>query len=407
MEAARVHPVLSILGSKYKPFHENLSSRTHIILLPEAKTLVNTSIDLDFMKKHICCKSHLKNVYVNLAGQCIEIDAKYVCTGYGFEESRVCEILKIETNANYRFLKIIFINIPLEGGAYQGSAPASYVNDEDGQADRQLYGQPYGQPYAQATPQFSSPAGGQPSAMQCKHDVTLFFNKNGNCREFLYTQLLQFTHSYIIVKGFENCIGKKIINMVDDTLKLQSSANEKTFKSDMRVPLIKYTYSYLYNIIWKQLTKNYQQIERRIQEKMNYLRKDISGFLKKLNLGAISLFHVETVAFRIKQIEKCNNPIDKIYILDNISKIICEIISCTNQHLKKQKLPIYDINSDSLITILVAAISFGQIQNIISHSIHLHMYIDNLKASEKIDKLSFVFTIFHSSIIYLCDMKEA
>ncbi|GAB66665.1 hypothetical protein PCYB_094490 [Plasmodium cynomolgi strain B] len=401
MEPARVHPVLSILGSKYKPFHENLSSRTHIILLPEAKTLVNISIDIDFMKKHICCKSHLKNVYINLAGQSIEMDAKYVCTGYGFEESRICEILKIETNANYRFLKIIFINIPLEGG-YQDSALVSYINDEGGQAGGLADGLTYGQ----AGHQLSNPSGGQPNSMQCKHDVTLFFNKNGNCREFLYSQLLQFSHSYIIVKGFENCIGKKIINMVEDTLKLQSNANEKTFKSDMKMPLIKYTYSYLYNIIWKELTKNYQQIEYRIQEKMNYLRKDISGFLKKLNLGNISLFHVETTAFHIKQIEKCNNPIDKIYILDNISKIICEIISFTNQNLKKQNLAIYEINSDSLISILVAAISFGQIQNIISHSIHLHMYIDNLKGSEKIDKLSFVFTIFHSSIIYLCDMKE-
>ncbi|EUD67240.1 hypothetical protein C922_02390 [Plasmodium inui San Antonio 1] len=397
MEPTRVHPVLSILGSKYKPFHENLSSRTHIILLPEANTLVNIRIDIDFMKRHICCKSHLKNVYINLAGQSIEMDAKYVCTGYGFEENRICEILKIETNANYRFLKIIFINIPL-GGGYDDSARVSYINDEDGPADGQADGQ--------VNHQFSNPAGGQPNAMKCKHEVTQFFNKNGNCREFLYTQLLQFSHSYIIVKGFENCIGKKIINMVEDTLKLQSNANEKTFKSDIKMPLIKYIYSYLYNIIWKELTKNCQQIEHRVQEKMNYLRKDISGFLKKLNLGSISLFQVETTAFHVKQIEKCNNPIDKIYILDNISKIICEIISCTNENLKRQNLAIYDINSDSLISILVAAISFGQIQNIISHSIHLHMYIDNLKASEKIDKLSFVFTIFHSSIIYLCDMKE-
>ncbi|ANQ08214.1 Uncharacterized protein PCOAH_00027290 [Plasmodium coatneyi] len=398
MEPARVHPVLSILGSKYKPFHENLSNRTHIILLPEAKTLVNISIDIDFMKKHICYKSHLKNVYINLAGQSIEIDAKCVCTGYGFEESRICEILKIETNANYRFLKIIFINIPLEGG-YQDSESASYINDEVGQTDIQTH--------KQEDNHFSNPAWGEPNAIQWKHDVTLFFKQNGNCCKCLHTQLLQFSHSYIIVKGFENCIGKKISNMVEDTLKLQSTANERTFKSDIRMPLIKYTYSYLYNIIWKQLTKNYQQIEHRVQEKMNYVRKDISGFLKKLNLGNISMFHVETTAFHIKQIEKCNNPIDKIYILDNISKIICEIISCTNQNLKKQNLKIYDINSDSLISILVAAISFGQIKNIISHSIHLHMYIDNLKASEKIDKLSFVFTIFHSSIIYLCDMKEA
>ncbi|KJP90282.1 hypothetical protein AK88_00130 [Plasmodium fragile] len=393
MEPARVHPVLSILGSKYKPFHENLSSRTHIILLPEAKTLVNISIDIDFMKKHICCKSHLKNVYINLAGQSIEIHARCVTTGYGFEESRICEILKVETNPNYKFLKIIFINTPLEGG-YQDSTPVSYINDEGGPAD------------AQADHQFSKPAWGEPNAIQCKHNVTLFFKQNEKCHKFLHTQLVQFAHSYIIVKGFENCIGKKIVNMVDDTLKLQSNANEYTFKSNIKMPLIKYTYSYLYNIIWKQLSKNYQQIEHRVQEKMNYLRKDISRFLKKLNLGNISMFHVETTAFHIKQIEKCNNPIDKIYILDNVSNIICEIISCTNQNLKKQNLAIYDINSDSLISILVAAISFGQIQNIINHSIHLHMYVDNLKASEKIDKLSFVFTIFHSSIIYLCDMKE-
>ncbi|CAA9988415.1 conserved Plasmodium protein, unknown function [Plasmodium knowlesi strain H] len=398
MEPVRVHPVLSILGSKYKSFHENLSNRTHIILLPEAKTLVNISIDIDFLKKHICYKSHLKNVYINLSGQSIEIDGKYVCTGYGFEESRICEILKIETNANYRFLKIIFINIPLEGG-YQDSESMSYINDEDGKADGEVDGQ--------KDHQFRNPSWGKPNAMQWKHDVTLFFKQNENCREFLYTQLWQFSHSYIIVKGFENCIGKKIINMVDDTLKLQIQVNESTLKSDIRMPLMKYTYSYLYNIIWKQLTKNYQQIENKVQEKMNYVRKDISGFLKKLNLRNISMFHVETTAFHIKQMEKCNNPIDKIYILDNISKIICEIISCTNQKLKKQNLKTYDINSDSLISILVAAISFGQIKNIISHSIHLHMYIDNLKASEKIDKLSFVFTIFHSSIIYLCDMKEA
>ncbi|GAW81156.1 hypothetical protein, conserved [Plasmodium gonderi] len=388
MEPVKVHPVLSILVSKYKYFHENLSNKTHVLLLPEAKTLLNINIDIDFMKKHICCKSHLKNVYINLLGQSIEIDAKYVCTGYGFQESRICKIVKIETNANYRLLKIISINIPLEGGYQEGAEPVSYIHD------------------AELDVQFNDLSDGELNVLNDKNKLFIFFNKNVNCHEFLHNQLLQFTRSHIIVKGFENCIGKKIISIVKDTMKLQNNTDENILKNDIKMPLVKHVYSCLYSIIWKQLVMNYEKIENKTQEKMINLKQDIKGFLKKINLGNISLFHVETVSFYVKQIEKCTNPIDKIHILDNTSKIICEIITCTNQDLKKQNLAIYDINSDSLIAILVAAISYGEVKNIISHSIHLHMYIDNLKSSEKIDKLSFVFTIFHSSIIYLCDMKE-
>ncbi|KNC37550.1 hypothetical protein PFLG_02613, partial [Plasmodium falciparum RAJ116] len=105
-------------------------------------------------------------------------------------------------------------------------------------------------------------------------------------------------------------------------------------------------------------------------------------------------------------IEKYRDPINKIHILDNISKIICEVVSAENNNLKEQNIAIYDINSDTLISVLVAAISFGEIQNLISHSLHLHMYIDNLSTSEKIDKLSYIFTIFHSAIMYLCDVKN-
>ncbi|KAI4838508.1 VPS9 domain-containing protein [Plasmodium brasilianum] len=381
----RSHPVINILLNKYKNLYNKLSKNSHIILLPEVKTLMNVQIDLDFIKKHIFCKSHLKDIYINLFDQCIESDTKFVYTSYGFEENRICEIIKIETNSNYNFLKIIFINIPVEGEwgvQWEENVSLHYhlSNNPNENSSKDL--------------------------IKYKNDLTLFFNKNGNCRQFLYSKLSHFIYTYIIVKGYENCIGKKIITIVDDTLKLQNNANEKLFGKDIKTSLIKYTYSYLYSIIWKQLIKYYEKIESKIQEKMNYLRKDLNCFLKKLGLENVSLFHVETLSFHIKQIEKCNNPIDKIIILDNISKIICEIISCTNQNLKKQNLAIYDINSDSLIAILVAAISYGQVQNIISHSIHLHMYIDNLKASEKIDKLSFIFTIFHTSIIYLCDIKD-
>ncbi|SBT77271.1 conserved Plasmodium protein, unknown function [Plasmodium ovale] len=390
------HPVLNILLSKYRSFHNKLSSKTHILLLPEAKSLLNISIDLNFIKKNIFFKSHLEKIYINLCDQCIEMDTKFIYTNYGFEQNRMCEIVKVENNSNYNFVKIIFINMPLEG-KYEENISASYLsNNKNGTFEGK-------------NGTFEGKNGvfeGKNGVFEGKNDLTLFFNKNSICREFLYEQLLQFTYSYIIIKGYENCIGKKIVSIVDDTLKLQNNVNEKLFGNSIKISLIKYTYSYLYNIIWKQLIKNYEKIEYKIQEKMNYLRKDISAFLIKFGLGYISLFHVETLSFHIKQIEKCINPIDKIDILDNISKIICEIITCTNEDLKKKNLAIYDINSDSLIAILVASISYGQIQNVVSHSIHLHMYIDNLKVSEKIDKLSFIFTIFHSSIIYLCDMKN-
>ncbi|VWU49659.1 VPS9 domain-containing protein, putative [Hepatocystis sp. ex Piliocolobus tephrosceles] len=371
------HPVLNILLSKYKTFHNKLSNRKHIILLPEAKTLLNINIDINFIKKYIFLKSPLKNIYVNLVDQCIEIDSKFIYTDYGFEISRICEIIKIDTNFNYNFLKIIFINIPLEGD-YEGNDTLLNYNEDIGQ-----------------------------DFLESQNDLNLFFNNNQKCNEFLYLQILQFINSYIIVKGCESYIGKKIATIIDDTLKLQNNTNEKLFKNDIRLSLIKYTYSHLYNIIWKKLSKNYKNMELKIQEKMRYIKKNINTFLNKFSIDYISLLNIETISFHIKQIEKCINPIDKINILDNVSKIICEIILCTNQDLKQRNLSIYDITSDTLISIFVAAISYGQIQNIISHSIHLHMYIDNLTVSEKIDKLSFIFTIFHSSIIYLCDVKIA
>ncbi|CRH00263.1 conserved Plasmodium protein, unknown function [Plasmodium relictum] len=372
------HPVISILFNKYKDIYNKLPNNLHIILLPEAKTLLNTNIDIDFIKKHIFYKCHLKNIYINLLDQCIEIDSKYVNTGYGFEENRKCEIIKEEINSNYKFLKVIFISLPLEG-EYEKNLSINYINNNENDISTSDY----------------------------KNDVTFFFNKNSICREFLYSQILDFAYSYIIVTGYENFIGKKILSIVDDTLKLQNSENEKFFSTDIKIPLIKYVYSYLYKIIWKHLIKNYEKIEYSIQKKMNTLRNNIIAFLKKSNLENFSLFHVETISFHLKQIEKCINPIDKIYILDNISNIICEIISKKNINLKKKNyLEIYDINSDNLISILAASIAYSQIQNIISHSIHLHMYIDNLSTSEKIDKLSFIFTIFHSSVIYLCDMND-
>ncbi|SCM00455.1 VPS9 domain-containing protein, putative [Plasmodium chabaudi chabaudi] len=368
------HPVLNILINKYKDLYDMLSCKTHIILLPESKMLLNADINVEFIKKCIFLKSHLKNIYVNLCDQCIEIDTKCVYTNYGYEENRICDIIKIETNPNYNFFKIIFINIPLEGDKYEDDFSTNSMSYNN-------------------------------NSSKYKNEINLFFHKNQTSKEYLHAQLSQFVCSYIIVKGYENYIGKKIVNIVDQTLKLQSNSNDRISGKDIKNMLIKYTYSYLYDFIWKQLIKNYQNIELKIQNKIEYLRKDINGFLEDVNLKHINMFHIEALSFHVKQIEKCVDPYDKIVILDNISQLICEIISSTNHDLKKQKIAIYDINSDSLISIIVAAISYGQIKNIISHSIHLHMYIENLNDSEKIDKLSFIFTIFHSSIMYLCDMK--
>ncbi|CRG96442.1 conserved Plasmodium protein, unknown function [Plasmodium gallinaceum] len=370
------HPVISILFNKYKNLYDSLISNTHIILLPEAKTLLNTNIDIEFIKKHIFRKSHLKNIYINLHDQCIEIDSKYISTSYGFEENRKCEIIKEEINSNDKFSRVIFINLPLEEHEKNLSVNYTTINEND------------------------------KNILDYKNDLTLFFNKNSKCKEFIDSEILQFAYSYIIVTGYENFIGRKILNIVNDTLKLQNSDNEKNFSNDIKIPLIKYIYSYLHRVIWKHLIKNYEKIECKIQKKMNTLRNNIITFLKKSNLENFSLFHIETISFHLKQIEKFSNPIDKIYILDNISDIICEIIFKTNINLKEKNSEIYDVNSDSLIAILAAAIAYSQIKYIISHSIHLHMYIDNLSTSEKIDKLSFIFTIFHSSIIYLCDMND-
>ncbi|CZT99055.1 hypothetical protein PFAG_03507 [Plasmodium falciparum Santa Lucia] len=379
------HPVINIFLNKYQGLYKNLPNKTHIILLPESQTLLNVNINLEFIKRHLFYKGPSKDIYINLLDECIEIDSKNIYTSYGFEENKICEIIKIETNANYKFFKVIFINVPLNVQDNEENNFFSYYDiGENKERVNHFYN----------------------DSNNYKNDLNIFFNTNIKCKEFFYSQLNEFKHTYIIVKGYENFIGKKILNIVDDTLTYQNNTNQKLNDKDIKISLIKFTYASLYKHIWKNLLKNYENIEYKIQHKMAYLRKDISAFLKKVQLENISFFHIKVISFHIKQIEKYRDPINKIHILDNISKIICEVVSAENNNLKEQNIAIYDINSDTLISVLVAAISFGEIQNLISHSLHLHMYIDNLSTSEKIDKLSYIFTIFHSAIMYLCDVKN-
>lgn len=382
------HPVLSILYNKYNGLFHKMSNKIHIIVLPEPKTLLNININLDFLKKHIFYKSHLANTYTNLLEQCAEIDQLYIKTTYGFQEKRKCKILKTESNFQSKFFKAIFVDCPLEG--HHSIIRSTRNTQTTGGKETNTNSQKIGA-YADGTKSGSI------------HNKIL--------DDFFESEILGFLYSYIIIPGYEIFIGKKIVHIVTQTLQMQKNINKKENVNDTiaKNALIKQAYSLLHTRIWDHLTKNYKKIESMIQKKMSYLKQNVSLFLKKSNLNNFKPIQIQNIALRLSQIETCDNPVDKILILDRISKMICELITYNTENCKTEETKIlntFDIDSDTLISVLSVIIVYSKLKNVVSHAIHMHMYINNLAVEEKIDNLSFVFTIFHSSIIYLCDIDS-
>lgn len=366
-----------------------MSNKVHIIVLPEPKTLLNINVNLDFLKKHIFYKSHLANTYTNLLEQCAEISHLYIKTTYGFQENRKCKILKTESNFQSKFFKAIFVDCPLEGQHYNKARRTRNVRtlgDKETNTNSQK--------------------------VKVDADGTKAVRvKNEALNDFFESEVLSFLYSYVIVPGYEIFIGKKIVHIATRTLQMQKNINEKENVNDTVVKnaLIKQAYSLLHTCIWDHLTKSYKKIENIIQKKMSYLKQNFKLFLNKSNLNTFKPIQVQNVALRLSQIETCDNPVDKILILDQISKMICELITHNTENCKTEETKIlnaFDIDSDTLIIVLSVIIAYSKIKNVVSHAIHLHMYINNLAIEEKIDNLSFVFTIFHSSIIYLCDIDN-
>lgn len=382
------HPVLSILYNKYDDLLKVMSNKVHIILLPEPKTLLNININMDFLKRHIFYKSHIANTYINLLEQCMEMDHLNICTTYGFQERRKCKIIKEESNSHSKFLKVIYIDFPLEGN--NGNQKIRNLKKEFKRDQANIENMQRIVPYTE-------------------EDKKLNFANAETPDEFFKFEILGFLYYYITVPGYENCIGKKIVQIVTQTLERIKSKNETLLKNTKDI-LIKRAYSMLHICIWDHLTKNYKNIEKKLQKNMKYLKRNIFSFLKKSNLSNLDPVQIQNIALWFRQIETCDNPIDKMQILDKISKMMCELITysnnaenCKNEEAKHVNA--FDIDSDTLINVLSAIIARSRIKNLISHVTHLHMYIYNLTVDEKIDSLSFMFTIFHSSIIYLYDLE--
>lgn len=360
-------------------------NKVHIILLPEPKTLLNININLDFLKKYIFYKSHIANTYTNLLEQCVKIDHLYVYTTYGFQESRKCKIIKEESNFQSKFLKAIFIDFPLEGNynIKLKNVDIHIDTDEDNNENNQ-------------------------HALTYTDGKITDTENNQTSNEFFESEILNFLYYFIIVPGYENFIGKKIVHIATQTLKMMKNNNEHVDNNTQDV-LTKRAYSLLHPCIWNHLTKNYKKIEKKMQKKMKYLKNNSSSFLRKSNLDNLKPIQIQNIALRICQIEMCDNPIDKMLILHQISKMMCELITYNTENCKHDEMKninVFEIDSDTLMIVLSVIIAYSKIKNIISHAIHLHMYIDNLAIEKKIDNLSFIFTIFHSSIIYICDVEN-
>ncbi|EAN31463.1 hypothetical protein TpMuguga_04g00111 [Theileria parva strain Muguga] len=349
------NPFLSILEKNYPNLHKSIFSNNNkfIILIPNSQTLINSHINLTFIKSHVLVETGVEGSYVNRCGQVVEMVNDSFITSFGFNNFNICNVTHKHKFNNY--IQLYWIDSHL----------LSRTNSEI-------------------------------DYLKCFNDnpetiVKRWSEENEEFGEYYFNKLNEFNNTFVIVPGYETETANTITNIIEKSMLLLNERREYLRVYDSRIYeiLLNHSFSHLFNNLFNALSNSYLPLEDVIQSRIMKLRMELNLNLSLLIFNSrrdMNDINIIPIVEKLHQMEKSVEVWSKL-------RSLCEAVE-----LNKSK------SSEESVSYLILAIVVGSLKHIITHATLIHLYIASItNNNNNLNVWTENLQIFSSAISFLLE----
>jgi len=377
------NPFMTVLRTNFEKLYRSIYDHQSHLLVPTSSCIIRGSITQEFIEAHVVHSTHMKNHFLNLIGQGIEIKDGVVCTSFGCREHRICNILQRESFFEFsNSIQVIVIDRPLQG-----------VYNE--YADQLL-------PRSLQTSRMTAGL----SSDEVKHIADGWLKALPGLEFELNQAVETFKRTYILVAGLEHETAYRIGEMISLFVSKLSKCQRVNDNQERNQQLLEHVterlvYSKLHSFLWNHLVSSLKDRDQLLRAALYGNDKDTSSIIARLKIvlpPSLKNLSLDAASEKLNEIQGLETPPEKIACLHET----CRTIQCSvEDHVRKQgkmQKKHLEITADELLHLMTVTVAQSHLSNPAAHAAHMDMYLAQKPAETRIQRSSYMLSSFHAAL---------
>lgn len=334
-EDVTTNPFFITLKQRHAGLYQLVQSKCYVVCVPQAASLAGTTLSEEFLKLHILASSpYFQGSFTTLSDKSVELEDNHITTTEGFAEQRRIKVLSEELfyNAQSQGFRVLLIERPFIGGTEVTDNHQSILPKER---------------TATAVKYFLDSFPENEIVLQKIDETTGEFNK-----------------TYVIVKGFESHVVRKVQELYNYAVEALLCANPvfrefhirnrnlAEFKEIVEV----YVLNRLHAKLWDDFTTLFAKEDNDLLSLASSLKN-----LRQSDVGVRQALQCSMVApsRHFKYMDTCTSPLEKLYCLKETCDLIMKTVAASQPPDSQES-----VTTDDLIPFLVYIIVLSKPKNL-------------------------------------------
>lgn len=361
-EEIQANPFFTILKSLHTSLYKEASTNKYTICVPQGSSLGAVQMNEEFCRVHILHNSkYFKSEYNTLMGQCVELKDRRLVTKTGFDEPRTVNILfeELHYNENYESFSVFCISAPLYGRIEQPKNRVTRRHTCIGLRSENEWVEIFKK-------QFTTNV-----ANQILNRLQIFADG--------------YNKSYIMVKGFTEPAGQKVIEELRNIPEILEI--DEGVRDEINVGLETYVVAKIHMKVMNNLTKHFQKKDR-LFYKMCQKMSNISP--TDLDIPEELVCDLTEPINTICSINNKTNPVSKLYCIFETCQYITSNVTKNGEGIV--------LAADDMIPLFTYVLILAQLSHLHSNLEYLLYFHTPRHSSARLD---YAFATFQGSIQYI------